>query len=137
MFLEVEPVPASRPRVSKWGVYYGKNYERFRSASRAFLFGITGKPMSGQIDLDMEIIVSPPKTTKRDTPRGDLDNYIKGPLDVMTETGTFWHDDDQIVKLKAVKRFAKAGETSGVRITYRNCAPVAPPCSTVTRKKGG
>lgn len=119
IFLPVEPTPASRPRVSKWGTYYGKNYERFRREVRDYLHDhVSGEPDDGPLVVFLEFVVSPPKTTKRETPRGDVDNYAKGPLDSLTSHGGFWHDDDQIVSLGIHKRFKKPDEEAGVHIYY-------------------
>lgn len=119
IFLPVEPTPASRPRVSKWGVFYGKNYERFRREVREVIhdMDISGK-IDGPLVVLMEFVVTPPKTTKRDYPRGDVDNYAKGPLDSITSHAELWTDDDQIVSMSVHKRFAEAGETSGIHIYY-------------------
>ena len=88
-FFPVEPVPASRPRVSRWGTYYGKRYEKFRKDMREVLRPIDLEPLAGDLEVTIEFIVSPPKTTKRTNPVGDIDNFIKGPLDSMTRHGGF------------------------------------------------
>lgn len=118
IFLDVEPTPASRPRVSKWGTFYGKNYERFRREVRDFLIDYEGLSTDTPLVVLMEIIVTPPKTTKRDYPRGDVDNFAKGPLDSMTHSEKFWKDDDQILSLFVTKRFAEEGEAAGIHIYY-------------------
>lgn len=118
VFLNTTPVPASRPRVSKWGTYYGKNYEKFRREVRDILSEHKGAPVLGPIVALIEIVVEPPKTTKRDFPKGDVDNYAKGPLDSMTSHGSFWNDDDQVVSLFVTKRFTKDGEPQGIYIHY-------------------
>lgn len=118
VFLAVEPTPASRPRVSKWGTYYGKNYEKFRRDVRDLLIDHKGEKITGPIHMVIEFVVTPPKTTKRDFPRGDVDNYAKGPLDSLTSNGNFWEDDDQIVGLAVTKRFARSDEPPGIHITY-------------------
>ena len=53
--LELNPVPASRPRVSKWGTYYGKRHQAFRSEALDLLSGMREEgvlpevPMSGKL----------------------------------------------------------------------------------------
>lgn len=118
IYLGVTPVPASRPRVSKWGTYYGKNYEKFRREVRDILSEHKGSPVTGPINCIVEVIVDPPKTTKRDYPKGDVDNYAKGPLDSITSHGGFWGDDDQVVSLFVIKRFAETEEPSGIYVHY-------------------
>jgi Holliday junction resolvase RusA-like endonuclease len=124
LFLAVAPVPASRPRVTRFGgVYYGKPYKRFYDAAKEALslmtFAETGEPVVWLA----EFIVEKPKTGKLDYPRGDCDNFAKGPMDAMTKAAErFWKDDNQVVGLIAFKRYAEPGEESGVQIDY---APLA------------
>ena len=120
IFLEVEPVPASRPRVSRWGTYYGKTYENFRVKCREALrqFQDTVKHMEEPSECLIEVVAKRPKTSKRDYPRGDVDNFAKGPLDSMTSNGFFWNDDDQITALAVIKRYAEPDEPVGINITY-------------------
>lgn len=119
LFIQVDPVPASRPRVSKWGTYYGKTYERFRTQVKELLRDHKGDPITGPIEALVEIVSPKPKTTNRDYPRGDVDNFAKGPLDSMTNAGSFWEDDDQITALAVVKRYAEPDEPVGMHITYK------------------
>jgi Holliday junction resolvase RusA-like endonuclease len=50
-------------------------------------------PLRGRLKAIVSFFVSKPKTSKRDWPVGDLDNYLKT-LDVFN--GVLWADDDQI-----------------------------------------
>jgi len=125
-WFDVEPVPASRPRVSKWGTYYGKRYEKFRRDMREVLREYPEAPLLGPLAVWIEFHIAPPKTTKREWPRGDVDNYVKGPLDSMTKHGGFWDDDDQIVFLKATKVFTKEGQKNGIKMRYGKCSANPP-----------
>ncbi len=105
------PVPASRPRVTRWGVYYTKTYETWRKLAEA-------ATPPGSLFLDASIpllvvvssVVQKPKTGKLSRPKGDVDNYAKAPLDTITKSGGYWHDDDQLVHLLSSKRYAQPGE---------------------------
>ena len=108
--LELNPVPASRPRVSKWGTYYGKKHQAFRSEALALLSemreeGILPEvPMSGKLRVWVVFSIKKPKTTKLATPRGDIDNYMKLLLDCCN--GIIWEDDQQIAQINAFKNYA-------------------------------
>lgn len=54
--------------------------------------------------------VARPKTTKRLSPRGDVDNYFKS-LDVFNEI--LWGDDDQLVWASMAKEY---GDLPGIRL---------------------
>jgi len=111
----INPVPASRPRVTRWGVYYGKNYTAWRKEAMELI-----KEQSDTIDLYVTVIVEnivkKPKTSKKDYPRGDVDNYAKAPLDVLTKK-EFWTDDDIIVNLITSKRFAEPDEEERTEVS--------------------
>jgi Holliday junction resolvase RusA-like endonuclease len=109
----VFPVPASRPRFSRFGrPYYGKNYTKFRKEAASYLesesfidaierFGIRF-PLLGGLRLTAVYSVPKPKTSKRDWPIGDVDNYLKT-LDVFN--GILWCDDDQITIMEGRKEW--------------------------------
>jgi len=105
------PVPASRPRVTRWGTYYSKTYKAWKEAAERSL-----QPGTLHLGADIPLIVivrviaRRPKSTKLTTPRGDLDNYVKAPLDVITKVGGYWKDDTQVVSIISWKRFAEEDE---------------------------
>ncbi len=105
--LPVSPVPASRPRVTRRGhVYYGKNYSNFRTEAGHILEEINFPdpcPLSEVFHLDVTFFCKRPKTTKKQAPRGDIDNYLKT-LDVFNTI--LWKDDDQIISVTARKEFS-------------------------------
>ncbi len=109
--LPIDPVPASRPRVTRWGTYYGKRHQAFRVEALALLEklreeGILPKePSPEKLTVIVAFKVKKPRTSKLVTPRGDIDNYSKVFLDCCT--GFVWRDDVQIEKLQATKAWAK------------------------------
>ena len=64
-----------------------------------------------------EYIVRKPKTTKREWPRGDVDNYDKAIFDALTACKSVWVDDDQILMSVSIKRFAEPGEDEHTKAT--------------------
>lgn len=107
LHLPIPPVPASRPRVSKWGTYYGKRHQAFRSAALACLEELREQgdlpkvPLSGRLALVIVIEVEKPKSSKRDAPAGDVDNYAKIVMDCCNKI--VW-DDDSLVDVLTVRK---------------------------------
>jgi Holliday junction resolvase RusA-like endonuclease len=109
LILYLNPVPASRPRVSKWGTYYGKRYTQWRKDAEAIVPDQKKQKLTGPLFVELDIISHRPRSTKRQWPLGDTDNYEKAVYDFLTRKG-FWKDDDQIVLGYTSKRYAEAGE---------------------------
>lgn len=112
--VDLAPVPASRPRVSNWGTYYTGPYKRWRADADATI-PEAASPMQGNLQVTLDLVAVKPKTTKRDNPRGDIDNYIKAVLDALTKKG-YWNDDDQIIHIYAHKRWPTPTEAPHFRV---------------------
>ena len=109
IFFPILPVPASRPRVTRWGVYYGKRYTEFRKRMEVLLEAVEFPcefPLQGPLAVSVTFSVPHPKKTKRVAPRGDVDNYFKT-LDSLNKY--VWGDDDQIVWTLTVKEYGEPG----------------------------
>lgn len=102
---EIDPVPASRPRVSRWGTYYLPTYRKFKDAMSEIIAAKRKQYIKEEGTLAVNIMFgcSKPKSTKRSHPHGDIDNYVKAALDSLN--GVLWDDDDQIIELAARKFF--------------------------------
>lgn len=111
----LNPVPASRPRVTRWGTYYGKNYTAWRKAAME-LIKDSKESISDPCTVLIEQIVEKPKTSKKKYPRGDVDNYAKAPADILTKKN-FWDDDDLITGMWTSKRFAEEDEEPRTEVT--------------------
>lgn len=118
IFVPVKPVPASRPRVGRFGTYFSKNYETFRNECFNFLTKIKSMyPTNNKkYEVHIEFICKKPSKPANEYPIGDVDNYLKGPLDAITKVGMFWNDDTQITNLYGVKRYQKDNEEYGMKI---------------------
>jgi len=107
LFLPCNPVPASRPRVTRWGTFYGKRHSAFRSEVSTLLVnmrdsGTLPDPLlSGRLIAWVLFEVQRPKTSKLLLPRGDIDNYSKILFDCCTKA--IWEDDVQIEIMSARK----------------------------------
>ena len=120
----ISPVPASRPRVTRWGTYYGKKYKQFK-LEMGLLVLESDKTNSVNpitwldelISADMTFFVPMAKSwsnKKKSSKNGqfcdnnsDLDNYEKAILDSLN--GVYFHDDKQIVQQSSQKIWAEQG----------------------------
>jgi len=109
--LGINPVPASRPRVPRFGkTYYAKTYARFRREAAEVINDLVwppSYPLEGAVHLRAEFHVVRPKTTYLAAPRGDVDNYLKSLLDLLNEQAFL--DDRQVVNIQASKHWAEQG----------------------------
>ena len=105
-----KPVPAGRPKVSRWGVYYPKSYENWKKDAWEYVDTLEGVPTDKQVALMIEVVAPPMKSSKYTTPMGDADNLCKGPMDLMTDSERVWLDDRQVVLLIVSKRFTTGEE---------------------------
>jgi Holliday junction resolvase RusA-like endonuclease len=119
VFIATDPKPASRPRVSRFGgVYYAKGYTEFYAECQKQLATCKSAALDGRVGVALEFVIPKAKTSKLEWPRGDCDNYAKGPLDAMKKVEKFFRDDDQVFPLVVDKRFANKGEQPGVNVHY-------------------
>lgn len=117
VFIPVAPVPASRPKVSKFGTYYTATYANWRKAAAKFVRDhVNVVPEVAPLVVLVENIVPKPRTSKLKHPNGDVDNYAKAALDILNEAA--WVDDKQIISLTSTKRFAGPAEIAGTRVTW-------------------
>lgn len=107
----ITPVAASRPRVVRGrGGYFLMPYKGFRQDMADLVPEVLGEfvPLEGRLEVDLELYVKRPKTTKLSEPAADLDNYIKSVFDSLNTH--LWIDDKQIIKLYAQKAWAQPDE---------------------------
>lgn len=136
--IPIAPIPASRPRVSKWGTYYEKGYNKWRDDFREWLVHHwVHTPLSGILDVEIVCICTKPKTTKLSIPKGDVDNYAKGVLDMLN--GLAWQDDKQIHSLRITKRYVEKGEDPcidvSINVWRQECEKLNKLSSTVRQPK--
>ncbi len=112
----ITPVSASRPRVTRRGVFYGKNYTNFRQKFPTLL----GHPkqLTGAISASIFLTIPMAKSWSKKkkeamlhefhTQKPDSDNFAKSILDAMS--GRYFKDDSQVARLMVVKRWGNVGE---------------------------
>ncbi|WP_197517126.1 RusA family crossover junction endodeoxyribonuclease [Burkholderia singularis] len=116
--VDVVPVPAPRPRVTKFGsTYMPAAYKVYQKAIAAALPKLDLQ-FTGELELTLEFICKPIAKSKYTTPMGDVDNLAKGVMDTLTDEG-WWEDDRQIMQLAVRKRFPEQGEDPHIRIFIR------------------
>jgi Holliday junction resolvase RusA-like endonuclease len=90
-----QPVPASRPRVTKNGVFHFHRYRDWLDSAKVY----ARQSWLGKEPLDSFVSVT--VTFWEDRIRADIDNLIKGILDCMT--GVILVDDRQVLQLHALR----------------------------------
>ena len=112
--LPVDPVPASRPRVTRRGFsYYAEPYKSYKSElKKAFQERWTEDPIETPVGVSITIFKAPPKKSKLTAPKPDVDNYAKAVLDAMN--GVVLVDDSLVYKLRVEKLWAAEAEPGRV-----------------------
>ena len=105
----VSPVPASRPRVTRWSTFYGKKYTDFKSDMKMAVNDIQFVLLENNIYAKLDFFVKIPTSwskKKKSSKEGkfcdnnaDIDNYCKAILDSLN--GIYYEDDRQVVMLRA------------------------------------
>lgn len=115
--IPLPPVPASRPRVSKWGTYYLKTYATWKAEAERLLseYKVPGL-LEKAVHVEVHSFAKRPKKLTRPYPRADVDNYAKAVLDAITKSECLWKDDDQVIQLTTTKRYAEPGEEPCTRV---------------------
>ena len=117
LLFDINPVHASRPRVTRWGTYYGKKYKQFKKDMEKLLINKDKVWLEELISADMTFFIPMAKSwsNKKKTSKNgqfcdnnaDLDNYEKAILDSLNTV--YFHDDKQIVVQKSKKIWAETG----------------------------
>ena len=115
----IEPVPASRPRVPRFGKpFYTGRYAEYRELMAAYMASHElPEPRSCSLSVEVTFICTRPKKPANDYPKGDIDNYVKAILDSINGKA-FMTDDRVITHLCATKRYAIPGELAHTYITF-------------------
>lgn len=115
VILPLEPVAASRPRVTRWGTFYAEPYKTYLTAAPDVLYALELPMLYGPLHVALEVVCTKARTSKLLHPRQDVDNFAKATLDALTTAGA-WIDDAQVARLTVEKRFASVGEAPHTRV---------------------
>lgn len=114
--IPMNPVPASRPRVSKWSTYYKEPYNTFlKTVPDAIKEVWTGEPLDSWLRTVIEVYPKRPKKPSNPYPAPDYDNYAKAVGDGME--GIVFVNDKQIVDGRCIKAYAPVGEDGYIQVT--------------------
>jgi Holliday junction resolvase RusA-like endonuclease len=111
---DINPVPAARPRVSRWSTYYPKKYTRFKKEMEALTGELDTTPCENLVVVSLRFKIKIPqswskkKRLERENTycnnNSDIDNYIKAMLDSLN--GVYFIDDRQVVEIFASKKYS-------------------------------
>jgi len=114
IIFDINPCPASRPRVTRWSTYYPKKYTQFKKDMMALTSVMDITPSESLLDVDISFFIGMPKSwskKKKESKNGqycdnnaDVDNYLKAILDSLNEV--VYVDDRQIVEISARKIYS-------------------------------
>ena len=113
VFIEVRPMPAPRPRVTRNGTYNKKEYTQYKELIRlAYVSVNKGHPIESPMFMKIEFFFKIPNSwskrkkeaAKWHTSRPDTDNLVKSIKDALN--GVAYKDDSQVCYLQARKQYA-------------------------------
>lgn len=117
MTIDIAPVPASRPRVTRFSTYFPKKYTKFRNDLAVILSDKGYEKLEGLLYVKLDFYVQIPKSwSKKKTKEmegrycsnnADIDNYCKAVLDGCE--GVFYENDKQVVMIRARKFYSING----------------------------
>lgn len=132
IYLNMDFVPASRPRVTRFGSYIAEPYNTFKKQFFAFskenLTKYGKKYLNEPLSIDISFYREIPKSyTKKKRQlvleqgsiiKPDIDNYFKSILDSMN--GIFYTDDSYVVELSGRKLYTEQNSNIVLKIQKFN-----------------
>ena len=110
--LNISPIPASRPRFSKYGTYNTSKYSNYKKSLSIMLKQIHKTQIENQCRLTIKFYLPIPKMSKKKTEehigmyhykKPDLDNLLKGFMDAAN--GIVYKDDNIVSSIIAEKYY--------------------------------
>ena len=117
MIFNISPVPASRPRVTRFSTYFPKKYTQFRKDFKLILDDLDIELSEGLLYAKLDFFMQIPKSwsnKKKADKEGkyadnnvDVDNLVKACLDSCE--GVFYENDNQVAMIRARKFYSING----------------------------
>lgn len=113
--LPINPVPASRPRVTRWSTYYKEPYNTFLKEAHDVVAKVwkTG-PLTTWLRVTIYVYPVRPKKPSNPYPAPDYDNYAKAVGDAMEKV--VYMNDKQIIDGRCIKAYAPAGVAGYIKV---------------------
>lgn len=90
--IEGQPIPQGRPKVSRFGVYYGKKSTAYRKELVTLLGGLRGDKPPIDYPVHVTLILAGL------SPRADLDNSAKNIMDALVDAQVIQDDNATVVR---------------------------------------
>jgi len=114
MTFNIAPVPAARPRVTRWSTYFPKRYTQFKKDFSLILDSLDVELAEGLLYAKLDFFMQIPKSwsnKKKKLKEGtfadnnvDVDNLVKACLDSCE--GVFYSNDNQVAMIRARKYYS-------------------------------
>ena len=114
MIFNIAPVPAARPRVTRWSTFFPKKYTQFRKDFALILDELDVELAEGLLYAKLDFFMQIPKgwsNKKKLAKEGkyadnnvDVDNLVKACLDSCE--GVFYENDKQVAMIRARKFYS-------------------------------
>ena len=114
MIFNIAPVPAARPRVTRWSTFFPKKYTQFRKDFALILDELDVELAEGLLYAKLDFFMQIPKSwsnKKKIAKEGkyadnnvDVDNLVKACLDSCE--GVFYENDKQVAMIRARKFYS-------------------------------
>lgn len=114
---DINPIPASRPRVTRFATYYGKKYTQFRKEMDILVKPLP-EPLKCLLSVNIIFYIQIPKSYTKKRKRAimgqhcdnnaDIDNYLKALFDCFNRK--IFEDDKQIAHVEALKVWSDKGQ---------------------------
>lgn len=107
--IPLTPVPASRPRIPRWGKpYFSGRYKVWRDEAYEVVPEYTGEPADFPVIATVQFCIPRARTSKLVLPQGDGDNYEKAVYDLLQKK-KYLSDDKWIAEASWRKEFLPYG----------------------------